>query len=71
MEPTRAGLNMLDPYEQEALKNIEHFGWHLLHINNTAPEPEFVYSVGMMHTLKHPEIIMFGLHGRVMAQNSK
>ena len=52
---------MLDPNEQRVIDDIAEFGWHLILVEEDATGPGFVYSVGMMHTLGHPEIIIFGL----------
>jgi hypothetical protein len=51
----------LDEHEQNVLKDIDRVGWGVVCIPAGDEGPGFVYSVGMMHTLGHPEIIMFGL----------
>lgn len=58
---------MPDKIEQRILNDIAEFGWHLILINSDDEGPAFVYSVGMMETLNHPEIIMFGLDTQLMA----
>jgi len=57
---------MLDEAEQRLLDDIANFGWHLIAINVSEHGPAFVYSIGMMETLGHPEIIMFGLDIKLM-----
>jgi hypothetical protein len=57
---------MLDESEKRALDDIAKFGWHLIVVNPDEQGPGFVYSVGMMQTLGHPEIIMFGLAPQLM-----
>ena len=57
---------MSDPVEQRVLDDIARFGWHLIQINADEAQPGFVYSIGMMETLGHPEIIMFGLARQLM-----
>ena len=59
---------MIDPSETKILQDIDRHGWSLLMINGDPHGAGFVYSIGMMHTLKHPEIIMFGLNINLMAQ---
>lgn len=57
---------MLDRSEQRVVDDIEKCGWHLIMVNADEKGPGFVYSIGFMHTLGHPEIIMFGLEGKLM-----
>lgn len=58
---------MTDKIEQRVLDDIAKFGWHLIAISPDEQGPGFVYSIGMMETLGHPEIIMFGLDRKLMA----
>jgi hypothetical protein len=58
---------MIDEIEQRVLDDVAKFGWHLIQVNADDHGPGFVYSIGMMETLRHPEIIMFGLAPRLMA----
>lgn len=57
----------LDDDDRRTLGHIERVGWALICIEPDQEGPGFVYSVGMMHTLDHPEIIMFGLDIDLMA----
>ena len=57
---------MRDEIEQQALDAIKQHGWHLIIVPDDEEGPGFVYSVGMMQTLNHPEIIMFGLDSDLM-----
>jgi hypothetical protein len=59
---------MLDKSEQRLIDDIARIGWHLMGIPADAEGPSFVYSIGMMETLNHPEIIMFGLDVELMAR---
>ena|SRR5688572_21937841 len=52
---------MIDPDEQRILDDIARVGWSLTGVRADEHGPSFVYSIGMMHTLNHPEIIVFGL----------
>ena len=56
----------LDEHERKVVADIERVGWSLICIPGDDEGPGFVYSVGMMHTLGHPEIIMFGLDINLM-----
>lgn len=57
---------MLDETEQNILTDIGRYGWSLIGVPECAEGPSFVYSIGMMHTLDHPEVIMFGLDIELM-----
>jgi hypothetical protein len=50
-----------DSDEQRLIDDVEQFGWHVIGIEADPEVPGFAYSVGMFHTLDHPEIIIFGL----------
>ena len=58
---------VIDKVEERVLGDIARFGWHLIQINADTQGPAFVYSIGMMETLGHPEMIMCGLAPKVMA----
>ena len=50
-----------DDSDRKLLADVESHGWHLVGINDDEEGPAYVFSVGMFHTLGHPEICMFGL----------
>ena len=50
-----------DKHDEKLLADIEEYGWHLVAINDAEEEPDYVFSVGMFHTLGKPEICIFGL----------
>jgi hypothetical protein len=58
---------MPDEHEQNVLGDIARVGWSVIIIPTDDEGPGFAYSVGIMHTLDHPELIMFGLDGNVAA----
>jgi hypothetical protein len=58
---------MLDKSEQRLVDDIARVGWHLIGVDRDADRPSFVYSIGLMVTFDHPEVIMFGLDVRLMA----
>jgi hypothetical protein len=55
----------LDDTDRRVLADIEEHGWHAIAINDEDPSP-YVFSVGIMHTLGHPELVMFGLDPELM-----
>lgn len=58
-----------DEYDRKLLADVNDYGWHLIGIDDPDSDPAYVFSVGMFHTLGHPEICMFGLNQtQVMGQ---
>jgi len=47
--------------EEEIAEVVRRYGWYAVSINDG--EPPFLYTVGVMQTFDHPELIMFGLEG--------
>lgn len=50
-----------DSGDQKLLDNIAKYGWHCVHVMAEGDLPPFSYTVGLFHTLKHPELIIFGV----------
>ncbi len=59
---------MLDESEQRVVDDVARYGWHLIGVEADADGPAFTYSIGMMVTLNHPEVILFGLPTSTMAR---
>jgi hypothetical protein len=58
-----------DDDEQRVIDDVQRHGWHVVGIEEDAEGPGFAYSIGMQHTLNHPEIIVFGLkNAKIMMQ---
>ena len=55
-----------DAYEQKVLDDVARIGWCTFWVGDNPQAPPFVYTVGIMATLGHPEIIVFGLERRVL-----
>ena len=47
--------------EQRVIDDVRRIGWHVIGVEADSGGPGFAYSIGMQHTLNHPEIIIFGL----------
>ena len=58
---------MLDPIEQRIVDDVAKHGWHIIAVNPSPQGPGFAYSIAMMETLDHPEMIIFGLERRLMS----
>jgi len=50
-----------DDSDRKLLADVEQHGWHLVGIDDDPDGPAYVFSVGIFHTLGHPEICIFGL----------
>src|SRR5262245_39269558 len=47
------------PYEDDIGSHVDRHGWSAVCVYDGSPP--FIYSVGLMFTAKHPELIIFGL----------
>ncbi len=50
-----------DDDERHVIEDVRQYGWHIVLIEDAPEGPAFAYSIGIWHTLKQPEIIIFGL----------
>lgn len=53
----------LDDIDTRAISDVKRYGWHVLIVGageEVDEEPVFAYSIGMMHSLGHPEVLMSG-----------
>jgi hypothetical protein len=57
---------LLSKNDQKIIDDIAGYGWHLISVVEDETSPPFTYSVGMMKTLDHPEILMIGLPHETM-----
>lgn len=53
-------------HEQQVVDDVDCAGWHVVGVEADADGPAFAYSIGMQHTLSHPEVIIFGLDTSTM-----
>ena len=58
-----------DEDEQRVIDDIHRVGWHIVGIEDDLEGPPFAYSIGIQHTLSHPEIIIFGLNDAPVMMN--
>ncbi len=56
----------LTPHERDVLQRLELTGWFVNIIAEDERGPGFAYSFGLYERFQHPEIILFGLGGKVM-----
>src|SRR5579862_3176056 len=45
--------------EEEIAEVVRKYGWYAVSVSDH--DPPFLYTIGLMQTLNHPEFIMFGL----------
>jgi hypothetical protein len=54
--------------DRKILDDIEEYGWHAVNVAQLVDEedewwravPNFAYSIGLLHTYRHPELVVFG-----------
>jgi hypothetical protein len=51
----------MDKAEEKALKDIEEYGCHILHVMEEGEYPRFSYSIGIEKNTGQPELIITGL----------
>jgi len=54
-----------DAKEQRLLDDISKYGWHCVNVLAEGEEGPYSFTVGLFHTHKHPELIIFGLKSEV------
>jgi hypothetical protein len=50
-----------DDPDRKLVRDIDEYGWHVLHITAESGLPGWSFSVGLFQTFGHPEVIVFGL----------
>jgi hypothetical protein len=58
----------MDEHDLKLVTDVKQYGWHVLKILGDEEGPPYAFSVGLFHTFKHPEIVIFGLDLNVMHQ---
>ena len=51
----------LDDNDRKLLQDVAEVGWHVVLIAEEAGTPGWAFSVGLYHTFRHPEVVVFGL----------
>lgn len=55
-----------DDHDRKLLADVQGHGWHVIGVEADEEGPGFAYSIGLFHTFRHPEFIVFGLTVKVM-----
>src|SRR5262249_7010696 len=51
----------MDASDRKLVSDVRTYGWHVVLVPEDEEGPGFGFSIGFYHTLKHPEVLMFGL----------
>jgi len=54
-----------DEADLKVIRDVREHGWHVVAIPPEAGTPGWVFSIGIFQTLRHPEIVVFGLDQNV------
>jgi hypothetical protein len=54
--------------DRKAIYDVNTHGWHVQIVLPDGANPGWAYSIGLFHTFRHPEILVFGLDGDLMHQ---
>lgn len=57
-----------DAQEQKLLDDIAKYGWHCVNILAERDEGPYSFTVGLFHTQRHPELLIYGLKNDVAHQ---
>lgn len=52
----------LDAGDRKLLDDIETVGWHMVGVPEDEEGPGFVYSVGLFHSFRRPEVVVVGMN---------
>ncbi len=55
----------MDKGERKALKDINAYGCHVIHVLEDSAHPKFTYSIGIEQTSGQPELIVAGLKSEI------
>jgi hypothetical protein len=56
-----------DESDRRLLADIAEYGWHIVGVSEDDEGPGFAFSVGLLYTLNHPEILIMGLRQNIAA----
>ena len=52
--------------DRKLLADIESHGWHVIRVPSDDDSTGWAFSVGLFHTFRHPEVVIFGLSTELM-----
>jgi hypothetical protein len=54
--------------DRKVIRDVNVYGWHVTIVSAGGGNPNWAYSIGLFHTFRHPEIVVFGLDEDLMHQ---
>lgn len=54
--------------EQKVIDDVATYGWHCINIHPDAGDVGYAFTIGLFKSYGHPELIIFGLPGKVAHQ---
>src|SRR5262245_14175978 len=54
--------------DRKVIYDVNTHGWHVILVTPQDSNPGWAYSIGLFHNFKHPEVVLFGLDGKLMHQ---
>ncbi|MDD2977125.1 DUF4262 domain-containing protein [Aquabacterium sp.] len=49
---------------EQVLENIATYGWHCVHVPQMGHQLAFTYTIGLYHSYKHPELLVYGANAK-------
>ena len=56
----------MDAGDRKLLDDVETVGWHMIGVHEDDEGPGFVYSIGLFHSFRHPEVVVIGMKPDLM-----
>jgi hypothetical protein len=53
-------MSSIETEDEYIAKSIHKHGWHTISVDASEYTPRFIYTIGLMETYDHPEVIVFG-----------
>lgn len=64
--PDSSELKTYPEPERKIIEDVKQFGFHIAFVPEDEYLPGFAYTIGLMNTYEHPEIILFGLNQQLL-----
>ena len=52
---------LYSPFQERIIENVSAHGWHILTVLGDEVEPGWGYTIGLVSSFAHPEVLIFGL----------
>jgi len=54
--------------DRKVIYDVNTHGWHVMIVTPDGANPGWAYSIGLFHSFRQPEVLVFGLDGELMHQ---